>query len=240
MLVSLQIYILLKIKYVLTISEQFVTICIFFLINMKRLFSKEEWKNVAGAAVKSKRLKLQASETNEFICPINGCDSNTFKSRRGCRKHVFKKHAWFYYFEEKPNIEDSFPAVVIKRPQKQMRCFTANMPTFTKDCSVALNFINWLCSPGGSGKTIDQANQICAKVLKYAKFCCHDVPPSWVLTKTVMEYCICSVTLIDSFIKYLQNEWKVGKAGVIGYLNSLSHYLDFQRCEGVQPEKYQH
>ena len=54
---------------------------------------------------------------------------------------------------------------------------------------------------------------------------------------TILEYCIGSVSLIENFMKYLEDEWKVGKPGIIGYLQSLLHCLDFIRYKGLQPEK---
>ena len=61
---------------------------------MKRTFHKKEWKNVEGASEKAKRLKLQPDINGTYLCPLNDCDSNAYKSQRGCRKHVTEKHDW--------------------------------------------------------------------------------------------------------------------------------------------------
>ena len=205
---------------------------------MKRTFSKPFWKEVTGASKKPKRLKLLCNDDGLFVCPILNCESDAYKSQRGCRKHVYVKHGWFYYFDEKPCVEASIPTTLLKgKPNNTQRCRTSNIPSFSYECSVAVQFTDWLCSAGGGGKDLKQAKQICIRVLKFAKFCCNDVPTTWVLSLEILEYCIGSVNLIEKFIKYLKNDWSVGNSGIIGYLQSLLHYLDFIRYNGVQAEK---
>ena len=63
---------------------------------MKRILSKASTK-------KPKRLKL-LSHNGPFICPVAYCESEPHRSKRGCCKHVFTKHGWYYYFEEKPTL----------------------------------------------------------------------------------------------------------------------------------------
>ena len=51
----------------------------------KRLLPKPFWKHAKGAAERSKRLKLTTDENNLFICPVDNCDSEPYKSQRGSR-----------------------------------------------------------------------------------------------------------------------------------------------------------
>ena len=89
------------------------------------------------------------------------------------------------------------------------------MPSFSKDCFLAKQFVSWLQSPGGGGKSLCQSHQLCVKLLKYAKFCCDDVDTTWDVPQTVMDYCIGSVVLLGEFIKYLQEKWKIRYSGTI-------------------------
>ena len=100
---------------------------------------------------------------------------------------------------------------------------------FLKTCSLHKTFKRWLTSPGGGSKSNIQAEQVGCRVLKYLKFCCQDVSKEWEIPESVVDYCLGSVTLISDFINYLKDTWNVGYAGVIGYINSLSHLLDFRR-----------
>ena len=113
-----------------------------------------------------------------------------FRSKRGCPKHVFMKHGWYYYFEEKPDIAKVFPEFSIRTNNCQFpkRVETSNMPMFLKNCMVGVNFKKWLQSPGGARKGESQADQLLCKVLKYLKYCCADVSLSWDIPESVVDY----------------------------------------------------
>ena len=74
-----------------------------------------------------------------------------------------------------------------------------------------------------------QADQTLCKVLKYLKFCCSDVSSGWNVPETVVDYCLGSFNTLSDFVEYLQNEWKIGYSGIIGYMNALGHLLEFRR-----------
>ena len=196
----------------------------------KRILSKTSWKDAIGASKKPKRLKL-LSHNGLFICPVLYCESEPYQSKRECRKHVFTKHGWYYYFEEKPDIAKVFPEFCTRANNYQLpkRVRTSNMPMFLKTCIVGENFKKWLQSPGGGGKGESQADQLLCKVLKYLKYCCADVSLSWDIPESVVDYCLGSVTMISDFVGYLQTDWSLKSSGVTGYMNALGHLLDFRR-----------
>ena len=68
----------------------------------KKNLSKKVWKNATGASAKPKRLHLVPDKDGFFNCPVEACDHDSFFTRRGCRKHVFQRHGWYYFFDEKP------------------------------------------------------------------------------------------------------------------------------------------
>ena len=106
------------------------------------------------------------------------------------------------------------------------------MPSFVKTCRLAVCFKTRFISPGGGGKDLSQAEQLAAKVMKYAKFCCKDVDNSCEIPLSVIDYCDGSVTMLSDFVNYLQIDWKVGYSGVIGYLNAVGHMIDYRRSAG--------
>jgi uncharacterized C2H2 Zn-finger protein len=66
-----------------------------------------DWSKITGASPKPKRLHLEEDEEDGFFhCPVQTCDHDAFTTQRGCRKHVKKKHHWFYYFDDKPNLSE--------------------------------------------------------------------------------------------------------------------------------------
>ena len=152
-----------------------------------------------------KTQKIEISVTNGlFICPVVSCERELYQSKCGCRKRVFKKHGWYYYFEEKPDIAKVFPEFDTRRNNDQLLKLvkTSNMPLFLKACVVGVNFKKWLQSLGGGGKSENQADQLLYKVLKYLKYCCADVSPSWDIPESVVDYCLGSVTMISDVVGY--------------------------------------
>jgi len=198
-------------------------------------FPKPDWKNAIGASTKPKRLKLKLQANGLFSCPLGSCDSEQFKSKRGCRKHVYTKHGWYFYFDTKPDSISVLPSQLfsMKNLKKKSKSCTTKMESFTIDCSFALKFIRWLSSTGGSSKNISQANIITRKILKFLKYCCADTSCNWDIPMNVLDYCLGSVSMISDFIEHLSEKWQVGFAGIIGYLNALSHLLDYRRSEGA-------
>ena len=205
---------------------------------MKRTFSKADWKEVEGASVKPKRLKLTPDANGLYVCPVENCDSNSYKSQRGCRKHVFVKHGWFYFFDTKPDIQESFPQkLAMATTRKGGRNKTWDMPSFSDKCQLAKDFLSWICSAGGGGKDVNQAEQLCKKILKFCKFCCPSLEENHELTRGTVEYCIGSVDLIEKFMTYLEEKCKLGNSGIVSYLQSLTHCLDFLRFRGLSSHK---
>ena len=74
-------------------------------------------------------------------------------------------------------------------------------------------------------------SQISCRVLKFFKFCCQDCKEDWEIPIKVIDYCVGSISLISDFIEFLKETWKVGFAGIIGYMNAISHVLDFRRMD---------
>jgi len=204
-----------------------------------KLLPKPRWKDAVGASKKPRRLKLKADKDGLYTCPVQSCDGNIYHTKRGCRKHVYQRHGWYYYFEEKPVIENVLPKLSIDLSviQKTKKSNTRNIPMFLRSCTLHTSFKKWLMSPGGGLKGDVQADQIGSRILKYLKFCCEDSSSAWEIPTKVVDYCIGSVTLLSDFVDYLKNSWQVGCAGIIGYLNSLSHLLDFRRSNGLSPDR---
>ena len=205
-------------------------------MSKRRLFSKTIWaKTLKDEGKKPKRLNLKANQDGVYFCPVELCESNGFSSQRGCRKHVHIKHGWYYFFDEKPDMSKYFPELStnVNTITTTKRGQSSGMPCFEKSCEIGVKFSKWLNSPGGGGKSKSQSEQTAIRALKYLKFCCSDQLATWELPESVVEYCMGSVSTISEFIEYIQAQpYKVGNSGTIGYMNSLSHLLDFCRANG--------
>ena len=131
----------------------------------KRLLPKPLWAKAIGASLTCKRLHLLADADDLYFCPVPHCDNERYLSQRGCRKHVYNRHGWFYFFGEKPNIKDCFPeqSTRARTYLLRKRTVTSYMPIFLPSCRISLEFKKRLTSPGGGGKSEKQAYQINSK-----------------------------------------------------------------------------
>ena len=78
---------------------------------VRKRFTKPVWKNGIGATQKAKRLKLIKNKEGLFSYPVPFCEQEEYRSKRGCRKHVYNKHGWFYYFNQNPDVDKVFPSL---------------------------------------------------------------------------------------------------------------------------------
>ena len=206
--------------------------------NLKGKMSKKckiNWSNIDGASPKPKRLHLEKDETDRlFHCPIQACDHDGFQSQRGCRKHVNIKHSWFFYFDEKPDLGglaacSKQGAGDVKSSEITMQTARV-LPSFLVSSRIGESFTKWLTGSGGGCKKDHSAQQIVKRCFKFLKFCCEDEEE---LSFEVVDFSLCSHSLLFNFIDYLQDKCKLGHGGRLGYIDSISELIDFRKVHGA-------
>ena len=75
-------------------------------------------------------------------------------------------------------------------------------------------------------RTIVVAQQIVNRCLKFLKFCCEEEEE---LNFEVMDFSLCSPSLLFKLIDYLQEECKLGHGGRLGYIDAISELFDFRK-----------
>ena len=195
------------------------------------------WSKLANASPKPKRLHLEEDDCDGlFHCPVQICDHDGFTTQRGCRKHVKNKHSWYYYFDEKPDSaqidslhvdqNNKCEAIEQKIPPHKSRAIASFDPTN----NIAKNFFSWLTGSGGGCKSDRQAQQIVSKCLKFLKFCCEEEEE---LTFDVVDFSLCSPNLLFKFVDTMQDDWNLGHAGRIGYLDAIAELVDYRKVNGA-------
>ena len=82
----------------------------------------------------------------------------------------------------------------------------------------------------GGFKAIAKHNKLSAKCLKFLKFCCEDEEE---LTFHIVDFSLCSPDLLFKFVNKMQDDWKLGYAGRIGYLDAIAELGDFRKVNGA-------
>ena len=148
----------------------------------------------------------------------------TAQSERGCRKHVNIKHSWFFYFD-KPT-DSKLATNSSETPTKSSMSGTDGdishastkhgarlIPSFSPSGQIGDKYTNWLTGSGGGYKKDRPAQQIVNRCFKFLKFCSEEEE---VLNFEVMDFCLCSPSLLFKFIDFLQEECKLGHGGRLG------------------------
>ena len=107
---------------------------------------------------------------------------------------------------------------------------TRAIASFDLKNNIAKSFFSWLTGSGGGCKSDRQAQQIVSRCLKFLKFCCEDEEE---LTFGIVDFSLCSPNLLFKFVDTMQDEWKLGHAGRIGYLDAIAELADFRKVNGA-------
>ena len=196
---------------------------------------KVNWSDIDGASPKPKRPHLEKDETDRlYHCPIQECGHDGFQSQRGCRKHVNTKHSWFYLFDKKPDLEGLVASAKEDADDDKSSKITIQarriLPPFPASSQIGESFTKWLTGSGGGCKKDRVAQQIVKRCFKFLKFCCEDKEE---LGFEVLDFSLCSQSLLFKFIDYLQDECKLGHGGRLGYIDAISDLIDFRKINGA-------
>ncbi|CAH3145178.1 unnamed protein product [Porites lobata] len=207
------------------------------MLKMNKRGKDVNWSKFANASPKPKRLHLEEDDCDGlFHCPVQICNHEGFATQRGCRKHVKNKHSWYYYFDEKPdsaqieklNVDETSKCEA--SDQKITPRKSRTIASFDPKNKIAKNFFSWLTGSGGGCKSDRQAQQIVSKCLKFLKFCCEDEEE---VTFDIVDFSLCSPNLLFKFVDTMQDDWNLGHAGRIGYLDAIAELVDYRKVNGA-------
>ena len=74
------------------------------------------------------------------------------------------------------------------------------------------------------------SQQIVNRCFKFLKFCCENEEE---LSFEVLDFSLCSHSLLFKFIDYLQDACKLGHGGRLGYIDAISDLIVFRKINGV-------
>ena len=88
------------------------------------------------------------------------------------------------------------------------------MPSFSPSGEIGEQLTTWLTGSGGGYKKNRPAQQIVSRCLKFLKFCSEEEEE---LSFDVVDFSLCSPSLLFKFIDCFQEECKLGHGGRLGY-----------------------
>ena len=190
------------------------------------------WKSLEGAAQGRRKLHLRSSCNGYFTCPLlKICLHADFKSCRGLRKHINKKHPWYFYFDRQPDVKKENMLADVETTRR--KAFTARKPAFTLEDGIGLSFLQWLTTSCGGGKTHKEAVQIGKRGMKFFMQALGNNEDGKELTYEFVDCCLGSANIIMSFLKTLEESWKMSSSGALNYVKAISDMIDFRKANGI-------
>lgn len=183
-----------------------------------------------GARKKKRKLYLEEVDQGMYVCPVLGCLHESYKSKRGLRKHINTIHEWYLYFDTQPPVkrEEAQP-----RQPSSRRASTHKFPGFSVQRGRGAVFSEWLQTPCGGGKSSKDAKQIATRAMKYLMSCAGDCEDGLCAPDSYIDCCLGSPTMLMKFLQTVFDEWGLKAAGALSYLQAITDLLDHRKCEGV-------
>ena len=107
------------------------------------------------------------------------------------------------------------------------------MPSCSPSGEIGEQFTTWLTGSGGGYKNDRPAQHIVRGCLKFLKFCSEQEEES---SFDVVDFSLCSLSLLFKFIACLQEECKLGHDGRLGYNYAISELIDLGKVNGASDE----
>ena len=147
------------------------------------------------------------------------------------RKHINIRHPWFFYFDNQPEVSRENMQPIVKNPR--VKAFTAKIPAFSLEEGIGAEFLGWLTTSCGGGKSPKEALQIGKRTMKFFMHALGNNEDNNELTFEFIDCCLGSASIIIAFIKTLEEEWKLSSSGSLNYVKSLCDMVDFRKANGV-------
>ena len=189
------------------------------------------WKSLDGAAHAKRRLLIRQNAKNLFSCPVKLCLHNDFHSSRGLRKHINTKHPWYFYFDNQPEVKRE--EMIERTENKRMKAFTSRKPAFSLEEGIGSQFLQWLTTPCGGGKSQKEALQVGKRTMKFFMSALGSNEDNKILSLEFIDCCLSSASILMSFLKVLEENWKLSSSGSLNYVTAIGDMIDFRKAHGV-------
>ena len=189
-----------------------------------------DWKLINGAAVKKRVLRLKRNADGYFLCPITICLHVGFKSDRGLRKHIDNAHPWYYYFDEQPVINRAEAA---HKSEEKRKSSTHSMPAFSLTDGIGKEFLSWLSTPCGGGKSSKQGIEIGRRAMKFLMASMGATEVDKHISEEYVDCCLGSPSIVMNFFKEITEQWKLSSSAALNYMKAINDLMDFRKANGV-------
>ncbi len=94
------------------------------------------------------------------------------------------------------------------------------------------DFVDWIISPWGGGKSPKDAKQVARRAMKFLFSAMGDGENDSNAVEDYIDCVIGSPNLLMNFLKLIINTWNLKAAAVLSYLQAISDLADFRKAKG--------
>ena len=192
-----------------------------------------DWQSVQGAAVRKRILKLVKNDEGIVTCPVTTCLHLGFKSDRGARKHINTVHPWYLYFDQQPPINKT---EFMSKDKQKRKSTTHNIPAYSLKEGMGKEFLDWLKTPCGGGKSTKQAVQAGRRAMKFLMASLGDTEVDKCVSDEFIDCCLGSPAIVISFFKVLTEDWKITSSAALNYMKSINDLMDWRKASGISDD----
>lgn len=118
------------------------------------------------------------------------------------------------------------------------RASTVSKPSFSLDEGMGFEFLVWLGTSCGGGKNKRESRQIGKREMKYFMQALGNNADDIELINEFVDCCLPSTSIFISFLKTLDEEWKIGPSGALNYVKTISEFIDFRNASGITDKHF--
>ena len=178
-------------------------------------------------------LKLSKNDEGIVTCPVTTCLHLGFKSDRGARKHINTMHPWYLYFDEQPPINKT---EFLSKEKQKRKSTTHNIPAYSLKEGMGKEFLDWLKTPCGGGKSMKQAVQAGRRAMKFLMASLGDTEVDKCVSDEFIDCCLGSPAIVINFFKVLTEEWKISSSAALNYMKSINDLMDWRKASGISDD----
>ena len=130
--------------------------------------------------------------------------------------------------------------MIDEMPPVRSKAFTAKKPCFSLEEGIGLEYLQWLTTSCGGGKTNREANQIGKRTMKFFMSALGNNSDENELSYEFVDCCLGSANIIISFLKTLEESWKMSSSGALNYVKAICDMVDFRKAHRVSDATLRH
>lgn len=102
--------------------------------------------------------------------------------------------------------------------QVRKKVNTSNKPAFSLDDGIGFDFLKWLSTSCGGGKTEREAHQTGKRTMKFFMEVLGNNESDNRLTYEYVDCCLSSASVIITFLQTLEEQWRLSSSGSLNYV----------------------